>query len=90
MKICELECCPFCGHDEYYVSEYYYGRFDFTYKFNGEQGDNSGMYDGLGVRTNKRMRCKKCDKYLADYCTGDISKMAERALTHPTEKGGEG
>ena len=87
MKLNELTKCPFCGHDEYYVSEYYYGYFDFTYNFNGECGDNSGMYDGLSVRTNKRVRCKRCDKYLGDFYTGDVSKSVENAFARSNKKG---
>ncbi len=89
MKLNELTKCPFCGHDEYCVSEYYYGSFDFTYNFNGACGDNSGMYDGLNVRTNKRVRCKRCNEYLGNFYTGEVSKRVEKALAHPTEKGGE-
>lgn len=80
MKFSEMKECPFCGSDKYYLSEYYYGTFDFEHSFRGEECDNSGMYDGLQVRTNKRAYCKKCGNYLGNAIDNTVGKEAEKRL----------
>ena len=82
MKFSEIKECPFCGSDKYYVSEYYYGKFEFTQSFREEECDNSGMYDGLQVRTNKRAYCKECENYLGNIINNTVGKEAEKALNY--------
>lgn len=80
MKFEELTECPFCGNDKFYVKEYYSGSFEFNFTFDGEPDDNSGMYDGLSVKTNKRAYCKKCGKYLGSHYENTVGKQAEKVL----------
>ena len=89
MKLSKLECCPFCGNDEFYTNEYVFGSIRYAERFDGEEADNSELYDYLNTKNySSRAYCKKCGKYLGDRETGVLSKQAEKALAaHPTEKG---
>lgn len=80
MKFSELTECQFCGCNEFYVKEYYFGSLEFILTFDGTEGDNSGMYDGLSVKTNKRTYCRKCNKYLGNYYADIVGREAEQVL----------
>lgn len=86
MKFSEIKKCPFCGSDRYYATEYYYGSFEFEQSFTGEECDNSGMYDGLSIKSNKRAYCKNCKKYLGNVIDNTVGKDAEKVLSERKEK----
>lgn len=51
MKFTDLKCCPFCGCSEYYEKQRVYGISYFMMRYDGEEANNDGMYDGMGVFT---------------------------------------
>ena len=90
MKLSELECCPFCGHDEFYTNEYVYGTTRYKERFDGKETENAELYDYLNTRSyTGRAYCAKCGKYLGTKETDTLSKQVQKALYLPTEKDGE-
>ena len=70
----DLACCPFCGNDEFYITNWMQGSCDFNIRFDGKDAvDNSQMYDGLLVNEGKRAYCNNCFKYLGNRETGTLS-----------------
>lgn len=57
--------CPHCGYDEFYIKERVSGIVHFNYKYNGDLGDNSEVYDHINS--------KRIGKYA--YCTGCNRKL---------------
>lgn len=80
MKFSELTCCPFCGNDEYYEKGYIKGRYCYYYRYDGEEADNSTMYDGTATYSNGRMYCSGCKRYLGNQSTDTLGKVAVRKL----------
>ena len=73
-KFDQLGCCPFCGNDEFYITNWMQGSCDFNMRFDGEEpADNSQMYDGLIVAEGKRAYCNACFKYIGNRETGVLS-----------------
>ena len=70
----DLECCPFCGNEEFYITNWMQGSCDFNMRFDGEDAsDNSQMYDGLLINEGKRAYCNACFKYIGNRETGALS-----------------
>ena len=89
MKFQELDCCPFCGHDEFYTKEYVYGSIKCAERFDGEEAHNEELYDYLNTKNyNGKAYCRRCNKYIGNRESNVLSKQAQKALDHPTEKGG--
>ena len=77
----DLVCCPFCGNEEFYVTNWMQGSCDFNMRFDGEEAsDNSKMYAGLTVKQGKRTYCNSCFKYLGNCETGNLSEGAIKRL----------
>ena len=73
-KFEELTCCPFCGNEEFYITNWMQGSGDFNMRFDGEEAaDNSQMYDGLLITEGKRAYCNSCFKYIGNRETGVLS-----------------
>lgn len=91
MKFSELECCPFCEHDEFYTKEYVCGSIKYAERFDGKEASNEELYDYLNTRNYcGRAYCRNCGKYLGNRETNTLSKQAEKALSNrQTEKGGD-
>lgn len=65
LNVYGIEECPNCGSDEYYVREKYYGRCNVYMKLNGEDADNSEMYDNaMHSYTSNFAFCSECDEKL--------------------------
>lgn len=61
----EMKECPYCGHDEFYIKQYYSGETEFNYRYDGKEADNSEMYDYATHRDlTKYAYCKGCRKRL--------------------------
>lgn len=60
-----IECCPYCGNESYYIKQSIKGTCDFYVRFDGEEAENGHIHDNLEY-TNivKYARCGKCDKRL--------------------------
>lgn len=55
--------CPYCGHGEYYINYRYSGSGIYRYRFDGEEPDNTGMYDCLEEKViGKFAYCCHCNK----------------------------
>lgn len=67
--LAELNACPHCGADEFYVHYTYSGQGMYARRYNGDSNgvDNSGMYDKLGMKPGKRAFCVDCHKPVARY-----------------------
>ena len=80
MKFSELECCPFCGYDEYFTKQYMYGTAQYNERFDGEEAHNESLYDGLYAKYSGRCYCRNCYKFLGNKETNTVSKTALKAL----------
>lgn len=86
MLFSELERCPFCGHNEYYTTEYVYGVIRYAERYDGEEANNAELYEGLNTKNyNGRIYCRYCNKYLGNRITNTTSKQVQKALS---KKGG--
>lgn len=89
MKFKELDCCPFCGHDEYYTKQYVYGTLICHERFDGQEAENGEMYDSLNCRNfSGRAYCSKCDRYLGNVVKNTVRVCLDVCTDHLTEKGG--
>lgn len=80
-KFEQLTCCPFCGNEEFYTTNWMQGSCDFNQRFDGEEpSDNSQMYDGLTVYSGKRAYCNACFKYLGNIESGTLSATTIQRL----------
>ena len=78
----KLKQCPFCGHDEYYTTEYVYGTIRYAERFDGKEANNAELYDGLNVRSSKgSIYCRHCCKYLGNRITNKTSKQVQKAFS---------
>lgn len=76
-----LECCPFCGNEEFYTTNYMFGSCDYNQRFDGEEPlDNSQMYDGLRVDSGKRAYCNACFEYIGNIESGTLGAKTIRRL----------
>ena len=77
----QLRCCPFCGNEEFYITNWMQGSCDFNMRFDGEEPmDNSQMYDGLRITEGKRAYCNNCFEYIGNRETGVLSAGTIRRL----------
>lgn len=63
--VSELDGCPHCGYDEYYVKQTVSGTIEYNMMFGGEDAHNEDMYDGLTYKSQKFAYCKNCNKKIA-------------------------
>lgn len=90
MKFKELNYCPFCGHDEYYTTQYVYGSVRYFERFDEEETENGAMYDSLNQKPfSGRAYCAKCDRYLGNVVKNTVRVCLDVCTDHPTENGGD-
>lgn len=81
MKFSDLECCPFCGNDEFMTNDRYYGTSEYNRRFDGKIAyDNSAMYDGLIHERGNKAVCNSCFRYLGNPNTDVLGKAASRRI----------
>ena len=80
MKFSELKKCPFCGCDEYGYKIRVTGVMTYYDRFDGEDGDNTEMYDQLNYKESDKCYCRNCGKYLGNDKTDILGKQAENKL----------
>ena len=80
MRFSDLECCPFCGNDEYYEKQRIVGYGNYFYSFDGSEVDNSTLHDGLSYYSTGRVYCSYCEKYLGNIETGEIGVAVAKKL----------
>jgi len=80
MRFDDLNCCPFCGCDEFYEKQQAKGTIHYRMRFDGEVTENSDMYDSLFINYSGRVYCEKCNHYLGNYIANVVGKEAERIL----------
>ena len=80
-KFEQLSCCPFCGNEEFYVTNWMTGSCEFNMRFDGEEAsDNSQMYDGLIIDKGKRAYCNNCFEYIGNRASGVLGANTIRRL----------
>lgn len=81
MKFSDLEACPFCGYDEFYVKQRVTGYSTFFERYDGEEADdNSQMYDSLIFHGGEKAYCVNCDRYIGNKEKNVIGKNAEKKI----------
>ena len=82
MKFEKLTCCPFCGCDQFYEKQYARGTVIFRTRYDGEETDNSEMYDSLTFESSGRVYCDNynCNKYIGNRKTGKVSIEVQKHL----------
>ncbi|UDM72636.1 hypothetical protein [Vagococcus fluvialis] len=60
----ETKECPHCGDEMYYKKFSYSGRGMYFYRFDGEEAENGGMYEGAKHSEGKVAYCGNCEKRL--------------------------
>ena len=78
MRFRDLEVCPFCGCEEYYERSRIKGYVCYSVRFDGEETDNTNMYDGTTTISNGKASCGNCERYLGNYINDTVGKAAER------------
>lgn len=86
MKFDDLTCCPFCGHGEYYEMQRIAGAVCFRMRYDGNEADNSEMYNDTNTTGSGRVYCSNCYKYIGNTKTGAIGKKAAERLKKRGEK----
>lgn len=67
MKFSELDCCPFCGSEEFYTKEYGYGTIYYNERFDGKEADNSELFESLSFKNySGKAYCRNCNRYLGN------------------------
>jgi len=59
-----INCCPYCGSDEFYRKLTFSGRSECNYRFDGDETDNSSIHDGVNYHEQKTVFCRGCNKKL--------------------------
>lgn len=81
IKFTDLTKCPFCGYDEFYSTEYVYGTTRYAERFDGEEADNTELYDYLNTKNySGRCYCRSCNKYLGNRETNILSSGVRKIL----------
>lgn len=65
-------CCPYCGGEEYYYRQSVYGYAFYNVRFDGEETDNSEMYQYLQHREPYgEVKCRNCERVLGKLKKGE-------------------
>ena len=57
--------CPYCGHDEFFVTQSYSGICEYRFRYDGEVAENEDMHEGATYKDRtKYAYCCKCRKRL--------------------------
>lgn len=59
-----MDCCKYCGHDEFYTKDYHYGSVYWRHRFDGDSANNSEALDHVLCKQGKIAFCSNCDKRL--------------------------
>lgn len=61
-----MDCCPYCGHNEFYIKQYFSGTCDYNMRFDrGVDVENGSMWDGATMKDmRKYVKCSNCNKKL--------------------------
>lgn len=65
----DLESCPHCGGDTYYVKLRVTGVIRENHRFDGRRADNTSMWDETRTRQMRTVWCTDCDKPIAKALT---------------------
>lgn len=81
MNFTELTCCPFCGNEEFYTKLQFRGSCWYNERFDGNEADNTEMYDGLLSYGGDKAYCNNCNKYLGNRTKNIVSKEVENTIS---------
>ncbi len=57
--------CPYCKSEVFYAKEYVKGEVCYFSRFDGQEGDNTQLYDGLTHKLKSKYAwCADCHKRL--------------------------
>lgn len=80
MKFSDLECCPFCGSEEYFGRCRAKGIVVYNMRFDGQETHNEDMYEGLSYTDNGKRWCADCGSYLGNDLKDEVSATACRRI----------
>ena len=89
LKFSDLRECPFCGSDEFFEKQYAYGTILIRERFDGQEADNSDLYDKLNFRYSGRIYCSQCKRVLGNRIKDTVSKSVEKELKDGEINGNE-
>lgn len=87
LKFSEMINCPFCGSEEYYERMTVKGISFYHSRFDGEEAENTEMYDQLHFYGSGRAYCSECGRYLGNRETNTVGKTAEKVCRKNTGSG---
>lgn len=82
-QLTDLDKCPFCGCDTFYVRYHAEGALKYRIRPDGSETENDNMYDTLLLTGGKRVYCDGCDKYLGNK---ELNKLSTPAFISLCEK----
>ena len=61
----KMQCCPYCGSEEYYIKQSFKGVCEYNMRFDGKEADNTTMYENSDWKNRSKYAwCAKCHKKL--------------------------
>ena len=61
----DMEKCLYCGNDEFYIRQSYYGTCEYNYRFDGKDAENGEMWQNATMKDlTKYAYCNNCHKRL--------------------------
>lgn len=85
-QLTDLEKCPFCGCDTFYVIYHAEGTLKYRIRPDGSDAKNDDLYDTLLLTGGKRVYCDGCNKYLGDKAINKLSTPALLELCNNEQK----
>lgn len=79
MKFSDLKYCPFCGGDEFYTIEEYYGNPSKPQRFDGKAAIPGKIYDSIANTYKVNAYCRSCKRYLGDLLKDTVGAFAASA-----------
>lgn len=81
-KLTDLTECPFCGCEEFYTKDRVHGTLRYRERFDGDEADNSTLYDGLVLVHTKyrRVFCVDCESLLGERYSNTLSVAVKKLL----------
>lgn len=82
----DLDKCPFCGCDTFYVKYHAEGTLKYRIRPDGSDAKNDDLYDTLLLTGEKRVYCFNCNIFLGNKDTNKLSTPALISLCEKRDK----
>lgn len=80
MTIKDITCCPFCGCEIFFHNERVKGFIKYRFYANGDEADNTEMWDSIESYTTNAERYTYCDNCNRKIAHGDNEELTKSAL----------